>query len=550
MTVASESSRRQLIPRWRPWRTTVLLHESQARTPKKPISEGHLRPARDAFLDQPSQGRAIELVTSALIHDERDEDVERAEALLGDAAKRDGERREIVAAAVAASGQAAHGRARSLNDLQPMDSQKRAATLRGVLRREPRNVVRWVDLAREFAVLGQPQKAMDTMRVALALAPTDRFVLRSGTALLSHMKDFERAVRMLKESPRTFEDPWLAAPAVAVSELAGAKTKLGRGKDVMRLVEGGQFAPFQVAELAAALGTRELAAGSERRGRQLLRRSLVDPTENALAQVEWLAETVGAEVAERPAAPPPRAWEAWARQCAARSEWNHAGQHATNWLMDQPFSVEAAIFGSFVFCEGESWTYALDLAESGLSANHLNPSLLNNKAFVLCELGRFEEAIGVLVAARNSKARGRSLVTLAATEGLLLMRIGLLDVGRQRYSQAIDNFSRAHQRELVAKASLMLAREEMLAHTDEAQPAWRSAERLSRGVERNDVRGLRARVEALSHPAGRGAPRKLERRLGELAAPLTVNAPDLEAQNVIDDNDGWGRIVTIRAEDL
>src|SRR5207249_126382 len=80
-------------------------------------------------------------------------------------------------------------------------------------------------------------------------------------------------------------DPWLVAAEVAVSPLAGRTSRLI--KHGRRLLESHQFEPIAVSELASAIGTEDLAAGSVRRARQLFGSSLNDPTENAVAQAEW-----------------------------------------------------------------------------------------------------------------------------------------------------------------------------------------------------------------------------------------------------------------------
>ena len=58
---------------------------------------------------------------------------------------------------------------------------------KGILRRQPRNTLAWVDIARCYANLGQNRKALAAMSNGLILAPNNRFVLRSAARMYVHM---------------------------------------------------------------------------------------------------------------------------------------------------------------------------------------------------------------------------------------------------------------------------------------------------------------------------------------------------------------------------
>lgn len=353
MTVARGSRRRQLVPRWRPWRTTVMLDEVQGvgRTGSPPGSSVLAR-LRSEYRRTPDTTRAGELVAAALVHDVHDEDVVEIASLpiFAD--------RPVLAEVAERLVAGERMRRDSVQDVQETDSRARIRTLRDVLAREPRNAVRWVDLARSYAILGQLAKAERAMEVAVRLAPDDRFVLRSAGAMYSETKDYGRALALLEATSRTTRDPWLLASSIAMAELARMRPRFN--KEAMWMIRDGDFGDRDLTELAAAMGSRELSAGSDRRGRQLLRRALVEPTENTLAQVEWLTERAGHPFVDKSPREPPRAWEAEARRLAATGEWREAAANAEKWFLDQPFSIDAVVYGSFCYCEADEWECARD----------------------------------------------------------------------------------------------------------------------------------------------------------------------------------------------
>lgn len=515
MTVSSGPARRQVVPRWRPWRLTASLGEAAATSRAELPSTYDLASLVEDYRDQPHLGRAADLLAVASAYGERNASVL---AIAGDVARE---------AAGTPLGELAQGYLdgdqerfnKSLRS-EPIDSQKRLHQLREILAREPRNALRWMDLAREHLILGNPGSARRAVHAALHLAPEDRFVLRSATAFLTHQGEPEEARVLLERSRRTRHDPWLLASLIAVEDLSKSKHKSGRL--ALRLLDG-DFADAQIAELAAAMGTVEFSAGSERRGRQMLRRSVNDPNENALAQVEWLSVSKNREIAETKPDLVPRAFEARARRAESEGRWEDAVDATRLWIIDQPFSVEAAVFGSFVASEAHDWDTCQEFAREGLRSNPDSPSLLNNLAYAQVRTGDMKDATGTLEKARKTGGTKDQLLTLAATEALLLFRIGLSDEGRKRYEAVINGFNKTHEHEHAAKAALMLAHEELAASTEHFEVAWRRAVHLSRDTTRMHVRGLkemlartlRGEIARECHPAGRQ-----QAALQELAAPL------------------------------
>jgi tetratricopeptide (TPR) repeat protein len=201
------------------------------------------------------------------------------------------------------------------------------------------------------------------------------------------------------------------------------------------------------------------------------------------------------------------------------------------WIIDQPFSAEAAMFGSFAACESGEWDMCREFVEAGRRSNPDNLILLNNVAFAEIGAGNMRDAAAALERARKLVGSDSQRLTLAATEALFLFRIGMIELGRQRYDAVIRAFAKVHEREYQAKAALMLAREELAAETQQFDKAWKRADQLARDSNHAHVRQLHdklaemVRGDAPSPKALRPEPGALE----ELAQPILPEPAVLSA---------------------
>src|SRR5262249_9089606 len=144
---------------------------------------------------------------------------------------------------------------------------------------QPRNAFVWIDLARLYVLLGQSKPAEQAIKIALALAPYDRFILRSASRFYLHTSDAEKGLALLRTNARTPEDPCLIAAELAVSTVLEKTPKFVTG--AQNILNNGAAAPFHTSELACALGGLEMAAGKSRKANKLFETSLRAPTENA-----------------------------------------------------------------------------------------------------------------------------------------------------------------------------------------------------------------------------------------------------------------------------
>jgi Tfp pilus assembly protein PilF len=326
--------------------------------------------------------------------------------------------------------------------------------------RDPRNAIAWADLARRYTALGQIAQADKSLRIARALAPTSRYLLRSAARFLVHIGRPDEAVAVLQESPRTPDDPWLMSALLSVA--ATSKLPVRGVRNAHRIIDRGKFRPIEISELESELATMELQGGADRKARSLFRQSLNAPTDNSLAQIEWASHRLTTLEVEPEHMDVPFAAEALSRSAAQDGQWDTALRYGIEWMDDQPFDAQAAIYASYIATVGvDEWQTGVVLADFGLRANSSNLTLLNNMAYALIELGEYDRARGFLDRAIDATAEHSDRVALYATRGLLQFRLGHFDEGRRLYHQGIAYARSVRAVDSEAMARSMLIREEV-----------------------------------------------------------------------------------------
>jgi tetratricopeptide (TPR) repeat protein len=356
---------------------------------------------------------------------------------------------------------------------------QRIHSMRHQLRNEPRNSILWVELSRGYAFTGLVEKAEDAMDVAVSLAPTNRFVLRSASRLYVHVGKLGKAHYVLKRAASTKYDPWLLSAEIAAASAAKRTSPFVKVGE--RMLVNGSLAPFQKSELASAIGTLELSHGKAKSGRNLFRQALIDPTENSLAQADWVlrkryVEPLGVDL-QRIKSETPRSFEASAWGYFGAREWKHALRASFDWVRDQPFSTRPIMFASYVAASLlEDYRGCERIIEIGLRANPDEPILLNDLAFAYLSSGEIDKAEKTLIRINPAQIREFSQrIVITATQGLLRFRRGYAVEGRHLYRLAIESAKQRRLHRMSAIASIYLAREEVLCKSEEAKQAVKVA---------------------------------------------------------------------------
>jgi tetratricopeptide (TPR) repeat protein len=407
---------------------------------------------RDDFTRAPVSAIASDLMGAALVLDQRETVLDVAEMVISEKLPAGAATRR-VAERVLESGDGADALP-SAEILDPNGDAQRGE-LRRLLAESPRNALRWTDLARLQTAIGKDREADRAMKVARALAPEDRHVLRSSARLAIHSHRPGDARALLQAAARTRRDPWLMACEISAAEIMEERSPLIR--NARELLADARFSDYELSELASVLATIELEAGDLRASRQLFRKALQTPSDNSIAQVTWAAPQLGMEYDEQALAVP-ASWEARAIEAHRSGDWDRASDEATRWLDDQPFASRPGELGSYEASKGGDFQRGLELAERAIPANPKEFLLRNNAAFCLLSMNEPARAKVHLDAIEKDKLDDGQLVTWTATRGLYQYRTNAPERGRALYLRAIRASRDSTARAL---ATIMMAREEL-----------------------------------------------------------------------------------------
>jgi len=373
--------------------------------------------------------------------------------------------------------------------------------LRLRLAEEPRNAIAWTDLARLYTSVGLNEKAVSAMRSALFIAPTNRFVLRSAGRLFLHTRDTQFVLRLLhRNSDIALEDPWLTAAEISLASATDVPSRFA--KKGFSIAEDEDLTDFSRTELQSALATLEMTHGKNRNARRLFQQSLTSPNENSLAQVEWVARHVGGIAVPRQKLEISHSFEARAYDSFFRQTWREAIDNGTQWVRDETYSSRPLMFVTYVDSSIlEGYSLSIELLKQGLLANPRNPGILNNLAFALASCQRLDEAEDALKEALTNAdpehLTDNYRIALLATNGLLLMRRGHIEKGREYYRSAFREAVKIGNKKYRQLATIYLAKEEILANTVEAGAAFNAAKKEMGDTPDFDIEQIFARVSEL-----------------------------------------------------
>lgn len=487
---------RRIVPRWRPWRETArlgLLAPSQSVGPVVAHRSSELEKAELEWRRNKTPGHAGDFMGIAFSSGHWSRALDAAEFVIqlpGAPRAAYGLARRIV------GGDEEAGKVLPPESITEDGRRKKVKSLKSYLTTWPRDALTWMDLARHYTILGQQRKAKRAVDVASALAPNSRLVVLSASRFYLRLGELDRAHVILRGCPRVQFDPWMLAAELALAQILAKTSDLIRV--ARRTLKAGDVSPFHLSELACALGTVEMEAGTRKTVRRLFRIGLADPTENAIAQAGWVSRSDYGLELESGVEGVERQYEAQAWGGLVGSRWSESIEGAKMWLRDEPFSSRPAKFGSWV-AQVTSGDYATSagFAKAGLVVEPRDAMLLNNLVVCLANMGHLVEARSVFARISPEVAKADSEATYLATEGLLAYRAREFEAGRLLYERAVR--AAGTQRERVW-ALLYFAREESRVDRETAGVIHRlgceALERLS-GWEKSVAERIAARdVEA------------------------------------------------------
>src|ERR1035437_9224895 len=188
MATTVESSNRRIVPRWRSFRDALATRELDptAIAESKGIGgEEFLRQREHEWLENKELPFATDLVGAACVLGDSEIAKEAADFIL-EKGSQAGALAQKLARFVLRIPEPPDIIRPSVSDWKIV-AQNQIRNLKGRSRTEPRNAFVWTDLARLYVQLALTKPAERAIRVALALAPADRFVLRSAARFYLHI---------------------------------------------------------------------------------------------------------------------------------------------------------------------------------------------------------------------------------------------------------------------------------------------------------------------------------------------------------------------------
>jgi len=362
--------------------------------------------------------------------------------------------------------------------------------LKKLLKENPRNSLYWLELAREYTILGiKGKKVDDAINYASYLSNDNRYILRSISRFFIHINKLDDAQSILSSSDSVKYDPWVLASEIASNSVINKPSKLI--KVAKEIIKSGNFSNFELSELNSALAMTEYWSGNLRKSNKLFRKSIIKPTENSLAQFLWLLKIQNYEI-EKLDSFPSYSYEADTYELVVSQEYEKAILKAEEWLSDQPFSKQPSLFGAYIsslicdFGKGE------EFSRIGLGSNKKDNMLLNNLAFFLASQNKFIEAEEEFNKINFNDLDDNQKIVVTATEGLINYRKGLAEKGKELYLKAYNEAKKIDQNELSAKAMIYLSREESINNATNMEKYIKETNSLVEKVKsnKNDIKKL------------------------------------------------------------
>lgn len=329
----------------------------------------------------------------------------------------------------------------------------------------PYNAILYVDMARTQVSIGNEEKAIKLMQVALQLDPNNRFVVRAAVRLFNHIGDFERANAVLRGTSLIKYDPWLIAADISIGMKRGKNSV--HIKNGIRIIESRNYHPFSYTELASSLGTLEYYFGTRKKSRSYFRTSIQAPNDNSLAQAEWVAPRLQLEFDRKMDVK--LDYEARFYQALFKSNFDEAMKELVNWIIDMPYSQKPIYLGTNIAL---TFLRNFELAEAilrvGLKVSPNNMDFVNNMAYTLARQDKAKEAqvyMDKFLKTPDNEITPSGKACQKATQGLIAYRKGETDLGKVLYQEAITEAEKikADQPEVYYKALINLKREELMA---------------------------------------------------------------------------------------
>lgn len=503
MNLSYKSKERRVVPNWRYFDTTLAAGElDNWKVAKLRTNSFLIDDYVSLWKEHKSLYRAGDII-SAGITNGRIDDVSVKEAACFILEREDQSTRSLISSAKKVLGVDSSNDSQSAQEIVRLrectaieDIRIYIHSLRSQLNLMPYNPFLYVDLSRAYLLLGQNKKAEDAILLALKYGASDRFVARSAARFYLHIQEKDKAYEAIRAKGAVSVDPWLMAAEIAICMLRGKTSNYV--KKGLGIIESRNCTPFGFTELASSIGTLELVAGAKRKSNRLFRKSLIQPNDNSLAQVQWVNSFEPLSI--NTGIPVHNDFEVKTFDALMRGDYSSARHEAVNWICDMPFAHKPVNVGARI-CSLYLHDFALASAimDVGLRSDESNPSMLNNKAYCAARANQIDAAKKAIGKLTNSNLVNTSVelkACIRATEGLINYRSNNKEEGSRLYQEAIAIAKQDNDSSLYQKAVLNYCRERLIAGEEKPEIPWSEANSLEIGKEEYELLLLLDEVNA------------------------------------------------------
>lgn len=473
--LSREQTNRSVVPNWRFFSETMSIGELESnRINKEPENLYAIDDYIDTWLDRKSFSTAGDLISAAIANGQRNNKYARDAALyiseshntfdfpvLERGAKYILSGTDEIIAPKPSEDQTEL--IKKLESAQNMGS--RIHDIRLKMNICPYNAVLYVDMARAQLTVGNKEKAIKLMQVALQLDPNNRFVVRAAVRLFNHIGDYDRANAALRGSSLIKYDPWLIAADISI----GIKRRKNSAhiKDGIKIIQSHNYHPFSYTELASSLGTLEYYFGTRKKSRKFFGTSVLSPNDNSLAQAEWVSRRMQLDFERKSGIK--MDYEARFYQAFFKKDYDTAIKELVDWIIDLPYSQKPIYLGtnlSLTFLR--NFELAEAILKIGIKVEPDNMDFVNNMAYTLARLNKTKEAqvyMDRFMKYPLDELTDSGKVCQKATKGLIAYRKGELELGMSLYEEAVADAEKIKEDlpEIYYKAVINSKREELMA---------------------------------------------------------------------------------------
>jgi tetratricopeptide (TPR) repeat protein len=304
---------------------------------------------------------------------------------------------------------------------------------RQLLAENPRNAIRWAELARLYTIKRNTYRAVRAIRTALQLSPSDRYVVRSALRLFIHLQDDEQLLSVCGEDIASITDPWIKGVSISALLIAGKAPK-------RKIIPNARVFPkeaiFDYSEYLSACGMLEIHFGKGNQAKQLFTGSWADPSGNVTTHAEWVTRThfpgLRSEISHFKQPTP----EAKAGVAFSQGLWGRMNEAVVDWRLQEPFSKRPLRFLANAENVQAHFDKTLAIISEAERLGALDYGMAISKIYALLCTGRLDEARSILCMIPVPDEGSASRCVLIANWALLELLLGETKTGLDLYSRA------------------------------------------------------------------------------------------------------------------